>query len=586
MSKRAAPHLQWFADRRSRLAEAFSPNSVAPPSPTTRPILQRLPPGATASAYLAQRYVGAARASRRLPARRQHRQRRPAAALPRPRALATGGWCMSSSVSRHRDDTADAFDGSGSLRTVRRRKRLRRPSRALPAIHKFNGIVATAIVVLLLAPIPLGSNRPAFWMIWSTSSRPRHLPLRRRADGPARPAARRPLEPVARADPATSALRLGRLPDPARRRLDAGAGSACGGLATTPRSISLDPGSAQLVLIQFFTFGLLYLLTVQVAINRRRARRMLLAIFLIVVAFAGYGLISLTELGDTLLGFEKQIYQGYATATFINRNSFATFLAVGLTTGVAYGMQLLADRKALTATRLIGMLALILLGMAFIAAALLATGSRLGTASALGRGRRGPGAGGAGLSRLVTGVSSSAPRRCSCAPSPPCCCSAPRCSSAPCCSPASIPAAPRSITRSGPPSGPGHGPAMAPAASPRCSRRCNSRRSRPSSPGRTATRPTWRCGSSSDSSAAPSRCCSSASPACARCSPCATPPARRCRSPASAAIAVFATHSLLDFPAEIEANAFLLVVLLGLGAAGAVNGHQARRHANTASALP
>lgn len=493
---------------------------------------------------------------------------------------------MSSSVSRRRDDTADAFDGSGSLRTVPAPKMAAATVRALPAIHKFNGIVATAIVVLLLlAPIPLGSNRPAFWMIWSTS-----VGLATFLYGGALMVLRAPPRVgLSSLWPEFTLLLLlcawvgfqilpvgGWMPVP---------GAPVEGLATTPRSISLDSGNAQLVLIQFFTFGLLYLLTVQVAINRRRARRMLLAIFLIVVAFAGYGLISLTQLGDTLLGFEKQIYQGYATATFINRNSFATFLAVGLTTGVAYGMQLLADRKALTATRLIGMLALILLGMAFIAAALLATGSRLGTASAL-------------VGVVVVLVLGALVYRGS--------------------SRAFLIAAAllflcaiaamllfgttlleRTVLLSGVDTGRAEIHHQVWAAI----------RARPwtgygagsfATVFQTLQQPplstefAWENSHSTYlalwfelglfGGSIPLLLIGIAG---TRALLALRDPSSTALSLASAAaIAVFATHSLLDFPAEIEANAFLLVVLLGLGAAGAVNGHQARRHANTASVLP
>ena len=42
-------------------------------------------------------------------------------------------------------------------------------------------------------------------------------------------------------------------------------------------------------------------------------------------------------------------------------------------------------------------------------------------------------------------------------------------------------------------------------------------------------------------------------------------------------IIVFAVHSLLDFSAEIEANAFLLTVVMALGAAGAITGRAGRR---------
>jgi hypothetical protein len=41
-------------------------------------------------------------------------------------------------------------------------------------------------------------------------------------------------------------------------------------------------------------------------------------------------------------------------------------------------------------------------------------------------------------------------------------------------------------------------------------------------------------------------------------------------------VTVFAVHSVMDFSAEIEANAFLFIVVLALGAAAAVPSGQRR----------
>lgn len=489
---------------------------------------------------------------------------------------------MSSSASTPGDDTAEAFSAAPNPRVMVAPKMAAATVRA-PAAHRLNGIAAILIVLLLaLAPIPLGSNRPAFWMIWST-----YVGIATGLYGAALLALRAPPRVGLASLWPEMALLLFLCAWVALQILPIGGWLAVPpvpveGIAA-PRSISLDPGNSRLVLIQFFTFGLLYLLTVQVAVNRRRARHMLLAVFLIVVAFAAYGLISLTQLGDTLLGFEKQIYQGFATATFINRNSFATFLAIGLTTGVAYAMQLLADRKALTTTRLMGKLALILLGTAFIAAALLATGSRLGTASAvvgvvvmlvLGalayRGSSmaflvGAGAlflcaiaamalfGTAILERtvLLSGVDTGR---------------------------AEIHSQVWAAIRARPWTGYGAGSfatVFQALQQPPLS-----------------TEYSWENSHSTYlalwfelglvGGSIPLLVIAIAG---LRALMALRDNSSKALSLAStAAIAVFATHSLLDFPAEIEANAFLLVVLLGLGAAGAVNGRLDRRHTSTGGA--
>ncbi|MBN9316196.1 MAG: O-antigen ligase family protein [Devosia sp.] len=254
-----------------------------------------------------------------------------------------------------------------------------------PTMHRLNTVVSVAIMALLvLAPIPLGSNRPAFWMIWSTAIGCLAFTyglvlLRLRAPprlGLAVFASEVALVLSLCAYVAVQTLPLGGLLPQVIRRVET--------LGISPATLSLDPGSSRLVLIQFLTFGLLFFLAAQVAANRLRARRMLLGILVIIALFAVVGLVSLTQLGDTLLGFEKQIYRGYATATFINRNSFATFLAVGLTLGTAILLEAVALRRELPLGRLLGTLALVAGCMAVIGAALVATGSRLGTVAGVG----------------------------------------------------------------------------------------------------------------------------------------------------------------------------------------------------------
>src|SRR5690606_14782855 len=111
--------------------------------------------------------------------------------------------------------------------------------------------------------------------------------------------------------------------------------------------------------------------------------RMLMGILVIVAGFAVVGLLSLTQWGDTLLGFEKQAYLGYATGTFINRNSFATYLAVGLTVGAVLFVETIATRKSVTISQFLGRVALVAGCVVVIATALLATGSRMGSVAGL-----------------------------------------------------------------------------------------------------------------------------------------------------------------------------------------------------------
>jgi O-antigen ligase len=92
--------------------------------------------------------------------------------------------------------------------------------------------------------------------------------------------------------------------------------------------ISIAPGMTILMLCRQLGYGLFFLLVLQVAANEGRRKLLLDVLLCMIVAHGLYGMISLHS-GDTILGLEKWAYNGYATGTFVNRNSYATFLAMG-----------------------------------------------------------------------------------------------------------------------------------------------------------------------------------------------------------------------------------------------------------------
>ncbi len=239
------------------------------------------------------------------------------------------------------------------------------------AQHRLNGAIAVALVIIVaLAPLPLGSIRPAFWMGWTTVFAVLGLIYGAGAIW---------VEGTVRVTPASFApetvlmvvllvFQLFQLaPFGSWLRLE------------PATSITLDPGSTHLTLLVTAGFMLFFFLFAQVTSNRRRARRILMALFVVIVAYALLGLVSLTQWNDTLLGFEKQYYQGSATGSFVNRNSYATFLASGLAIGAPLLVAaVVGDQGGSFVRRLLTPL-LLLVGMGFIAAALFATGSRMGT---------------------------------------------------------------------------------------------------------------------------------------------------------------------------------------------------------------
>jgi O-antigen ligase len=237
--------------------------------------------------------------------------------------------------------------------------------------RRLNGLLAVILVAIVaIAPVLLGSNRPFFWALWATV-----------------------IGGVAFLYGAVLLLRgeslrmpLGRLWLPALLLVAlliflavqmlplATTFATATGDAVASATLSLAPGATWSTVLQFATYGLFFFLMLQVASNRSRARRIGVALFVIVVAHALYGLFALTLLDDSLLFFPKWAYAGFATGGFVNRNSFATFLAFGLVLGVLLASRELKSSAAAGRSNA----AMVLAGSALILATLVATGSRMG----------------------------------------------------------------------------------------------------------------------------------------------------------------------------------------------------------------
>ncbi len=243
---------------------------------------------------------------------------------------------------------------------------------------RLNWVLAVALLaVVALMPVPLGGNRPVIWMAaaavvgalgcWYGLA----LLVKKAA----------PRIPLKLFWPETLALIVFML-YAALQLAPVGqfipfAFDLPGGELTATR-LSLTPGDSWLALVGFASFGLFTLLALQAAANRRRARIMLAILFAIVVAHALFALVNLRFLGDTILGLPKSQYEGFATGTFVNRNSFATFVAAGLSLGVAQLFELVARQRERGDAPLWIVIPATAFGLLFIAAALLATGSRMG----------------------------------------------------------------------------------------------------------------------------------------------------------------------------------------------------------------
>jgi O-antigen ligase len=169
------------------------------------------------------------------------------------------------------------------------------------------------LVFLAWVPIPIGSNRPIFWAInavlVSGMALYYFLGLMR-SSAPLRVIMRElwPLPLIYAAIITYLALQL--LPLPPEWR---------------PSSVT--PGASMLMVLRWLTYGFLFFLVLQATRNPHRFYSFADAALAIGVLHAASALFLLRN-GDTLLGYPKLAYLGSATGTFINRNSFATFMAL------------------------------------------------------------------------------------------------------------------------------------------------------------------------------------------------------------------------------------------------------------------
>ncbi|MBV6658794.1 MAG: hypothetical protein KI785_13610, partial [Devosiaceae bacterium] len=110
-------------------------------------------------------------------------------------------------------------------------------------------------------------------------------------------------------------------------------------LATSPLvPLTFDPPATLGSLLTVLTLGLLFLLSALTCRTGDDAR-MLVALHFWATALIGVlSLFAFLLGGDLIFGFDAWAYQGSLTGPFVNRNSFATFLGMGLASGVALAL--------------------------------------------------------------------------------------------------------------------------------------------------------------------------------------------------------------------------------------------------------
>jgi len=196
--------------------------------------------------------------------------------------------------------------------------------------RRINDIAGWAIVVMIgLAPIPLASARPVFWMIWSMICLG-GLALYMLAMMIAAP--KRPMT-VWRIWPVLVPALI--LPVVGLAQYVLGVSGLTSDLAgVTVPSGSIVPNATLMAVLRLAGLLALFVLAFEVATRAQRISAIAWGIFVVVLAHAIWSIIALVMLNDYVFWGEKFAYQGAATGTFVNRNSFASFLGMGLVVGI------------------------------------------------------------------------------------------------------------------------------------------------------------------------------------------------------------------------------------------------------------
>lgn len=165
--------------------------------------------------------------------------------------------------------------------------------------------------------------------------------------------------------------------------------------------VTVDPFSGWTAVMRLLSYGAVFWLALQLGRDRQRARQMLIALVAAAGVYAVYGLAVQFSGSQTILWFDKWAYHHVLTSTFVNRNSYATYAGFGLLCALAmlvFTLTEIAARHGRRGDKLLGQLVGAISGRG---APLLLVAVVLATALALTASRGGFAATAAGLVGLV-----------------------------------------------------------------------------------------------------------------------------------------------------------------------------------------
>lgn len=273
---------------------------------------------------------------------------------------------------------------------------VRRRARGSQRYGRLNTLTARLLVVLVLvSAIPVASNRPAWWLIWTLLLglgalayliRAHLLMGRHRALQVSQFSA---FFGIALLVPAFALFQSLSVAEYLPMALQALPASLAGALQ--PGSLSVMPDASLLGAIRAVGYLIFLILVIEVGTQSERTHMLGLMLMIGILLHAVFGLVALRLLGDYSLWGEKSVYLGVLTGTFVNRNSIATFLGFGLVLALAFALE--RGHRAANAERDRGYTAIftperleiigLWLAVVMLALAILLTQSRMGAAATL-----------------------------------------------------------------------------------------------------------------------------------------------------------------------------------------------------------
>jgi O-antigen ligase len=100
-------------------------------------------------------------------------------------------------------------------------------------------------------------------------------------------------------------------------------------------SITINRSLTYVALLRLLTEGAVFWLFLQLCRSPQRAHWTVQAVAIIGIAYAIYGIVAFFAFPGTILWFTKYAYLDSVTSTFINRNSYATYVGIGLLCALA-----------------------------------------------------------------------------------------------------------------------------------------------------------------------------------------------------------------------------------------------------------